>query len=94
MEYPKHVLPSEKKWGPEMWDENYRDNNRINCYDTGTSVKEIEEKKAELKSVTDEMNNLLSSNEEFSKLTVGQRMQLRSNGIRSQPRPHPGAGPL
>ena len=23
--------------GPEMWDENYRDNNRINCYDTGTA---------------------------------------------------------
>ena len=37
VEYPKHVLPSEKKWGPEMWDENYRDNNRINCYDTGTA---------------------------------------------------------
>ena len=37
VEYPKHVLPSEKKWGPEMWDEDYRDNNRINCYDTGTS---------------------------------------------------------
>ena len=37
VEYPKHVLPSEQKWGPEMWDENYRDNNRINCYDTGTA---------------------------------------------------------
>ena len=35
--YPKHVLPSEKKWGPEMWDEDYRDKNRINCYDTGTA---------------------------------------------------------
>lgn len=35
--YPKHVLPSQKKWGPEMWDEDYRDNNRINCYDTGTA---------------------------------------------------------
>lgn len=23
--------------GPHMWDENYRDNNRINCYDTGTA---------------------------------------------------------
>lgn len=31
---------------------------------------EIEAKKQELKNVTDEMNNLLSSNEEFSKLTV------------------------
>lgn len=35
--YPKHALPSERKWGPEMWDEDYRDNNRINCYETGTS---------------------------------------------------------
>ena len=37
VEYPKHPLPSEMKWGPHMWDENYRDNNRINCYDTGTA---------------------------------------------------------
>ena len=37
VQYPKHVLPSEKKWGPEMWDEDYRDRNRINCYDTGTA---------------------------------------------------------
>lgn len=37
VEYPKHVLPSEVKWGPHMWDEDYRDNNRINCYDTGTA---------------------------------------------------------
>lgn len=35
--YPKHKLPSEVKWGPHMWDENYRDNNRINTYDTGTA---------------------------------------------------------
>ena len=35
--YPKHPLPSQQKWGPHMWDENYRDNNRINCYDTGTA---------------------------------------------------------
>lgn len=35
--YPKHVLPSEQKWGPEMWTEDYRDKNRINCYDTGTA---------------------------------------------------------
>ena len=25
VEYPKMPLPSEKKWGPEMWTENYRD---------------------------------------------------------------------
>ena len=37
VEYPKHPLPSEMKWGPHMWDEDYRDNNRINCYETGTS---------------------------------------------------------
>lgn len=35
--YPKHALPSEVPWGPHMWDEDYRDNNRINCYETGTA---------------------------------------------------------
>lgn len=35
--YPRHELPDRIKWGPEKWDEDYRDNNRINCYDTGTS---------------------------------------------------------
>lgn len=35
--YPKHELPDQTKWGPEKWDEDYRDNNRINCYDTGTA---------------------------------------------------------
>lgn len=37
VEYPKIPLPSQQPWGPHMWDENYRDNNRINCYDTGTA---------------------------------------------------------
>ena len=37
VEYPKHELPGDTKWGPEKFDFNYRDNNRINCYDTGTS---------------------------------------------------------
>lgn len=37
IQYPKHELPDKVKWGPEKWDENYRDNNRINCYDTGTA---------------------------------------------------------
>lgn len=37
MEYSKHELPDTVKWGPEKWDEDYRDNNRINCYDTGTA---------------------------------------------------------
>ncbi len=35
--YPRHELPDNKKWGPEKWDPDYRDNNRINCYDTGTA---------------------------------------------------------
>jgi len=35
--YPKHELPDAAKWGPEKWDEDYRDKNRINCYPTGTS---------------------------------------------------------
>ena len=37
VQYPKMVLPSEKKWGPEMWTENYRDVNRINTHETGTA---------------------------------------------------------
>ena len=36
--YPKQVLPDETEWGPEMWNENYRDDNpSANCYDTGTA---------------------------------------------------------
>lgn len=35
--YPKNPLPSEVPWGPHMWTEDYRDKNRINCYDTGTA---------------------------------------------------------
>ena len=37
VEYPKHELPDDNHWGPEKFDFNYRDNNRINCYETGTS---------------------------------------------------------
>lgn len=37
VKYPKMPLPSEQKWGPHMWSEDYRDKNRINCYDTGTA---------------------------------------------------------
>ena len=37
VEYPRHPLPDDMPWGKHMWDENYRDNNRINCYDTGTA---------------------------------------------------------
>ena len=35
--YPKMPLPTEQPWGEHMWFHNYRDTNRINCYDTGTS---------------------------------------------------------
>ncbi|MCD8116448.1 MAG: FAD-dependent oxidoreductase [Oscillospiraceae bacterium] len=35
--YLRQPLPSERKWGPEMWTEDYRDKNRINCHETGTS---------------------------------------------------------
>ena len=35
--YPKHELPDHLSWGIDKWDEDYRDNNRINCYDTGTA---------------------------------------------------------
>ena len=37
VEYPKAELPDETKWGKEKWSPNYRDEIRINCYDTGTS---------------------------------------------------------
>lgn len=37
VEYPRQELPDETRWGPEKWTINYRDKNRINCYDTGTS---------------------------------------------------------
>lgn len=35
--YPKMSLPTEQPWGEHMWSVNYRDTNRINCYDTGTA---------------------------------------------------------
>ena len=37
IKYPKHELPDYLSWGKDKWDENYRDNNRINCYETGTA---------------------------------------------------------
>ena len=37
IEYPRQELPDDVKWGPEKWSIDYRDRNRINCYDTGTS---------------------------------------------------------
>ena len=37
VEYPKHELPDNTRWSKEKYDEDYRDNNRINCYETGTA---------------------------------------------------------
>ncbi len=37
VEYPKTPLPSERKWGPEMWEEDYRNKNRINSHESGTA---------------------------------------------------------
>ena len=37
IQYPRQELPDEVKWGPEKWATDYRDKNRINCYDTGTA---------------------------------------------------------
>ena len=35
--YPRMPLPGDQPWGEHMWSHNYRDTNRINCYDTGTA---------------------------------------------------------
>ena len=37
MEYPRQELPDAAKWGPDKWAIDYRDKNRVNCYDTGTA---------------------------------------------------------
>ena len=37
VQYPKQELPDAVKWGPEKYDFNYRDNNRINTHETGTA---------------------------------------------------------
>ena len=37
VQYPRIPLPSEQPLGEHMWSHNYRDVNRINCYDTGTA---------------------------------------------------------
>lgn len=37
IKYPKHELPDYMPWGKDKWDEDYRDKNRINCYQTGTA---------------------------------------------------------
>lgn len=35
--YPRIPLPGDQPWGEHMWSHNYRDTNRINCYDTGSA---------------------------------------------------------
>ena len=35
--YPVHELPDDNIWGEDKWDPDYRDHNKINCYDSGTS---------------------------------------------------------
>ena len=35
--YPRMPFPGDQPWGEHMWTHNYRDVNRINCYDTGTA---------------------------------------------------------
>ena len=35
--YPVHDLPDDHVWGEDRWDKNYRDSNKINCYESGTS---------------------------------------------------------
>ncbi|MGN0141965.1 MAG: FAD-dependent oxidoreductase [Roseburia sp.] len=35
--YPKQELPDEVSWSREKWNPNYRDDNKINCYETGTA---------------------------------------------------------
>mgnify|MGYP001056859281 FL=1 len=37
VQYPKQELPDEVKWGKEKWDPDYRDHNRVNSHETGTS---------------------------------------------------------
>ena len=35
--YPRHELPDETAWGPDKWDEDYKNTARIECYPTGTA---------------------------------------------------------
>ncbi|MBR5409716.1 MAG: FAD-dependent oxidoreductase [Clostridia bacterium] len=37
VEYPLTVLPDDKKWTADNWNVNYREDAKINCYDTGTA---------------------------------------------------------
>ena len=35
--YPTTLLPDETKWTPDRWNKNYREDAKINCYETGTA---------------------------------------------------------
>ncbi len=35
--YPMHDLPDDNVWGEDRWSPDYREKNKVNCYDTGTS---------------------------------------------------------
>ena len=35
--YKMHDLPDDNVWGEDKWDPDYRDHNKINCYDSGTA---------------------------------------------------------
>lgn len=37
IEYPKSLLPDETSWGKDKWNFNYRDDAKINVYESGTS---------------------------------------------------------
>ncbi len=37
IQYPKVELPDATKWGEDKWNPNYREDAKINCYDTGTA---------------------------------------------------------
>jgi NADPH-dependent glutamate synthase beta subunit-like oxidoreductase/Fe-S-cluster-containing hydrogenase component 2 len=37
IQYPKVELPDATKWGEDKWNTNYREDAKINCYDTGTA---------------------------------------------------------
>ncbi|MBR5745683.1 MAG: FAD-dependent oxidoreductase [Clostridia bacterium] len=37
VKYPKTQLPDGRKWGPDKWNYNYREDAKINCYESGTA---------------------------------------------------------
>ena len=37
VKYPMRDLPDDNVWGEDRWDKNYRDTNKLNCYDSGTA---------------------------------------------------------